>query len=53
MGVLQWNSLIALNYAAKNKGVRRGMNAFDALEVTQGEMAFVHVATMVETSNNI
>jgi DNA polymerase eta len=31
MGVLQWNSLIAINYAAKSLGIKRGMNHFEAL----------------------
>ncbi|CDW79896.1 dna polymerase eta [Stylonychia lemnae] len=47
MGVIQWNSLVALNYAAKSAGVKRGMKHFEALEVCP-KMMFVHVATMIE-----
>ena len=47
MGVLQWNSLVAINYAAKAAGVKRHMKYFEALEVCQS-MMFVHVATMID-----
>lgn len=47
LGVLQWDSLIALNYAAKDRGVRRGMQAFDALAVCE-DLKFAHVATMFD-----
>ena len=46
VAVLQWNSIIALNYVAKKAGVKRGMNCFEALEV-RNDMIFVHVATIV------
>ena len=46
MGVLQWQSLIALNYIAKKAGVKRGMQSFDALDVCP-DMIFVHVATII------
>ena len=46
MGVLQWHSLIALNYVAKKAGVKRGMQSFDALDVCP-DMIFVHVATII------
>ena len=51
MGTLQWFSLIALNYVAKSKGVKRGMTAYEALEVCP-DMIFVHVATIVEQNTN-
>lgn len=47
LGVLQWDSLIALNYAAKSRGVRRGMLALEALAVCE-DMKFAHVATMYD-----
>ena len=50
MGVLQWNSLIAINYVAKKAGVKRGMSCYDALEV-RPDMVFVHVATIVSTAS--
>jgi DNA polymerase eta len=46
VAVLQWNSIIALNYVAKKSGVKRGMSCFEALEV-RNDMIFVHVATIV------
>ena len=49
LGVLQWRSLIALNYAAKQAGVRRGMSAYDALAVCEN-MKFAHVSTLVDNN---
>eukprot|EP00347_Sterkiella_histriomuscorum_P022605 403337853 len=51
MGVIQWNSLVALNYAAKDMGVKRSMRHFEALEVCP-DITFVHVATMIENPNH-
>ena len=45
LGVLQWRSLIAVNYAAKSQGVRRGMTAYEALAACPRCM-FAHVATL-------
>jgi DNA polymerase eta len=45
VGVLQWHSIIALNYVAKKSGVKRGMTSYEALEVRK-DMIFVHVATI-------
>ncbi|TNV81729.1 hypothetical protein FGO68_gene10056 [Halteria grandinella] len=45
VAVLQWNSIIALNYVAKNSGVKRSMTCYEALEV-RSDMIFVHVATI-------
>lgn len=45
--MLQWDSIIALNYAAKSRGVRRGMPALEALAVCE-DMKFAHVATMYD-----
>ena len=42
--VQQWNSLIALNYAAKGAGVKRGMTCYDALAVVP-DLILIHVAT--------
>jgi DNA polymerase eta len=47
MGTLQWKSIIALNYAAKDKGVKRGMLAHEALDVCPN-MMFVHVSTIID-----
>ena len=47
MGSLQWKSLIAINYAAKENGVKRGMLAHEALEVCPN-MMFVHVSTIID-----
>lgn len=44
---MQWDSIIALNYAAKSLGVRRGMLVFEALQVCEN-MKFAHVATMFD-----
>jgi DNA polymerase eta len=44
MAVQQWNAIIALNYSAKAKGVRRSMTVYDALN-TCPEIIFVHVST--------
>lgn len=46
VAVLQWASIIALNYVAKKSGVKRGMSCFEALEV-RSDMIFVHVATII------
>ena len=40
----QWNALIALNYAAKARGVKRGMTAYEALTVVP-DLTLVHVST--------
>lgn len=45
MGVLQWNSVIAINYKAKEMGVTRGMNAMECL-AKASNMKFVHVSTI-------
>ena len=47
MGTLQWKSLIAINYSAKEQGVKRGMLAHEALEVCPN-MMFVHVSTIID-----
>lgn len=47
LAVLQWDSIIALNYPAKSAGVRRGMLAFEALEACSN-IKFAHVATLVD-----
>ena len=44
MAVQQWNALIALNYAAKGRGVHRGMTAYEALAVVP-DLILVHVST--------
>ncbi len=46
VAVLQWASIIALNYVAKKSGVKRGMSCFEALEV-RNDMIFVHVGTII------
>jgi len=43
--VQQWNTLIALNYVAKAKGVKRGMTVYDALCVCP-DCITVHVSTI-------
>lgn len=47
MCVLQWRSIVALNYKAKDLGVTRGMTVYDALTVCP-TIRFVHVATLAE-----
>jgi hypothetical protein len=47
MGVLQWKSLIALNYAAKARGIKRQMTATEALGLCS-ELKLVHVGTIVD-----
>ena len=47
LGVLQWNSIIAMNYAAKSRGVTRSMLDLEALQVCEN-MKFAHVATMYD-----
>ena len=47
LAVLQWRSIVALNYKAKDLGVRRGMTVYDALTVCE-TLKFVHVATLAE-----
>jgi DNA polymerase eta len=49
MGVLQWKSLIALNYAAKERGIKRGMTSIEALRLCT-ELKLVHVATIKEVN---
>jgi DNA polymerase eta len=44
MAVQQWNAIIALNYAAKDRGVTRSMTVYDALAVCP-DITFVHVST--------
>ena len=46
----QWNSLVALSYAAKNKGVKRGMNVFEAMDACPN-LKLVHVATIVDKND--
>ena len=48
MAVQQWNSIIALNYAAKGLGVKRSMTVYDALCVCP-ELTLVHVSTFEVT----
>jgi nucleotidyltransferase/DNA polymerase involved in DNA repair len=50
LGVLQWKSLIAINYSAKSKGVKRGMLSHEALVVCP-EMKFAHVSTLCLDKN--
>lgn len=40
----QWNALIALNYAAKAKGVHRGMTVYEALCAVP-DLILIHVST--------
>ena len=47
LGVLQWRSLIAINYAAKDAGVKRGMLCTEALNACEN-MMFVHVGTLID-----
>jgi len=47
LGVLQWRGLIALNYAAKHAGVKRGMSAYDAISVCEN-IIFAHVSTLID-----
>jgi nucleotidyltransferase/DNA polymerase involved in DNA repair len=42
--------LVAINYEAKSRGVKRGMSVYDALEVCP-DMMFVHVATIFDGSS--
>ena len=44
VAVQQWQSIIALSYAAKTRGVRRSMTVYDALDVCP-ELILVHVGT--------
>jgi len=48
MAVQQWNSIIALNYAAKGAGVRRSMTVYEAL-CACGDLTLVHVSTFEVT----
>jgi nucleotidyltransferase/DNA polymerase involved in DNA repair len=43
--VQQWNTLIAMNYVAKAKGVKRGMTVYEALCVCP-DVITVHVSTI-------
>ena len=45
LAVLQWESLIALNYAAKKKGVKRHMNYQAALSICP-KLIIVHIQTL-------
>ena len=47
MAVLQWKSLIAVNYAAKERGVKRQMTANEALALCT-DIKLIHVSTMEE-----
>jgi DNA polymerase eta len=47
LGVLQWRSLIAINYAAKDQGVKRGMTVYEALAVCP-DCKFAHVSTLID-----
>jgi DNA polymerase eta len=51
MGVLQWNMLVAVNYVAKAKGVKRGMQWHEALNICP-DFVFVHVATIIDNTGN-
>lgn len=48
MAVQQWNSIIALNYAAKNTGVKRSSTVYEALCACP-ELTLVHVSTFEVT----
>ena len=45
LAVLQWRTLIAVNYPAKHAGVRRQMTAYEALAACPNCL-FAHVATL-------
>ena len=47
LAVMQWKGLIALNYAAKDRGVKRGMKCYEALRVCP-EIKFAHVSTLID-----
>ena len=49
LGVVQWESLIAISYPAKARGVKRQMNVYDALMKVGLDIKFAHVDTI---SNN-
>ena len=44
VGVQQWNSLIALNYVAKGRGIKRSMTVYEALALCP-DLVLVHVST--------
>lgn len=48
MAVQQWNSIIALNYAAKRAGVRRSMTVYEGL-CACNDLTLVHVSTFEVT----
>ena len=48
--LVQWNSLIALSYAAKNQGVKRGMNVYEAMAVLP-TIILIHVSTFEVIEN--
>ena len=52
VGVQQWNSLIALNYVAKNKGVKRSMTVYEALAHCP-DLILVHISTFEVRDENV
>ena len=44
VAVQQWNALIALNYVAKAKGIKRSMTCYEALALCP-ELILIHVST--------
>lgn len=50
LGVQQWNSLIAVNYAARDAGVKRGFSASEARKACPNIM-LVHVQTIDKDGN--
>ena len=47
MAVLQWNAIIALNYTAKDKGIKRHLKIYEALDICP-ELVLVHVETIID-----
>jgi len=43
--VQQWNALIALNYVAKNMGIKRSMTVYEALCICP-DLILIHVSTV-------
>ena len=50
--VQQWNSLIALNYVAKNLGVKRGMTCYEALAIVP-DIILIHISTFEVAENEV
>lgn len=51
MAVAQWQGIIALNYAAKDRGIKRSMRVWDCLSICP-EIKFVHVATIANRNGS-